>query len=527
MKSEETAENNTSTTTDPWHLFEQPEVFFSHHQPPFAVPFDLKKPKLQLSLLETLAATLKQQWNIQVSEYAVEQQKGVVRQNLGPFDPTVNANASYQDRLPNSDGTPTQVTNLGTNLTKTWQTAGTQLSAAFNANRTIEIFPHHFYNPDTTSALTFTITQPLLQGFIDNNNDRLFKASELELKATSYDKLHTICESLLTTANQYWQLACDHELLNIYRISQSMAQQLVSYTQERVKNKQSALSDLFQPEAELSTRKFQVISQLSQITTDIYTLEIDMGMLEDPFNNYFLLLDDFPVKLSELAHQSIDVEGFMKKTPFAQNRYDIQALQTRVKEYAVLIEGMKNQELPQLNIIGNYGINTQQIDQSFAKSMNLTRKSRTNWEIGINFSIPLYRDSAKGQLQQLIAQKIQLDIQVKQAIKTAENKLKSALNTHNILLKSIELTKNAVIEYQNLVKATTMKLKEGLSTQFELIQFQDSLTQAQITYVNTLTSYAQNLVLIKFLSGTLIQEGENDEIIIKKMTELEVDQPYG
>ena len=148
--------------------------------------------KLMLSLQDAISLALENNLAIEVERYTPWlDEVGLLRANSGvnglvPFDPTVTGNLNVQDLvtplnnplfagvIPTGTTTPTaqapvpyvqHIGNVNVQYNQ-YFSSGTQFQAGMTNNRTSTNFGFfNLYNPYLQSALTLTVTQPLLRGF--------------------------------------------------------------------------------------------------------------------------------------------------------------------------------------------------------------------------------------------------------------------------------------------------------------------------------------------------------------------------
>jgi outer membrane protein TolC len=128
------------------------------------------------------------------------------------------------------------------------------------------------------------------------------------------------------------------------------------------------------------------------------------------------------------------------------------------------------------------------------------------WSLGVVVKIPLGNREAKGKLTiaqlearqgLLILKKLEQEIliEIDNAIRSAETNMQR--------IKAAKVSKRLAAES---LQAEEIKLKEGLSTSHDVLQFQDDLVEARSREIIAVIDYNKSLVELSRVKGTLLQE---------------------
>jgi outer membrane protein TolC len=204
----------------------------------------------------------------------------------------------------------------------------------------------------------------------------------------------------------------------------------------------------------------------------------------------------------------------------AQGRFDIMAAQKRPIATRFILQGAKNQMLPKLDVVG--GVTRKNFSIPTARGSLgdfIDGPAENDWSIGLNFSIPLHNDKAKGDLRQAYAREMQAEIRIKQLLQLSLKDMREALSNQIMLYKNLLEAEEAVKENRLLVVNESKKLSSGFSTIFFLIDFENRLTDALLRQVEIHKEFLQNIARIRFLSATLfIMHDQLDTIEPKNLT---------
>jgi outer membrane protein TolC len=222
-------------------------------------------------------------------------------------------------------------------------------------------------------------------------------------------------------------------------------------------------------------------------------LKFQMGM---PIEQEITLAD----KLSEIdfdpeieANQSFDYTDRAEYTQLQINQ-DLVQLDMR---------NTRSQRLPKLTLVANYGYNTGTDD--FTNITNLNRWNSLG-SFGLNFTIPIFDglrkhhtiQKSKVQMQQLELQssflKNSIDLEIEQA----------RVNLNN----SVEQMENQLENYelaQEVYRVSKIKYQEGVGSNIEVIDAENSLITAQTNYFQALYSAIIAKVGLQRALGILVQ----------------------
>ena len=484
-------------------------------------------PKVYLSLQNAIAKTLKSQWNILKAQLEIEQSMGTWIQSAGPFDPVLTGAYKYDDQTKAfSSQYLTGESRSLVEKTSSLKAAklfrpGTSASAQIQIQEQ-DLSPRYFGISRTTQTdYTFTIDQPILKRLIWNMDWMQEKANEYNFEASKMDFLFTISEQLEAMVSEYWNVVQAQKLLDIARDAESRYRDLVAYTRKMIAANQMAQTDMEQVLVQLSTSVIARLNQEEQYYKAIRALQIAMGVSDtnlfdveivleyilDPLPNNPKQILDLPIMLG-MIDESIDVL-----------RKDIYALELQEKGYDKLISASKNSLLPELDLVAEVNIQDNNENQGHWKGMDLER-GRTEWSLAVNFSYPISTSNARGEWMQYRSEKFQTQVTKDLTKQKALSDISVALYENWNLYRVLGEAKQSVLENQILVRDEIKMLGLGLSTIFQVIRFEQDLTAALQTEVESLTQYAQNLVNIRFQTGTIVLLNKDGNIRIGDVTRI-------
>lgn len=480
-----------------------------------------------LTLLQAAAITVQNQFDIQLAYEEFYFNEGVWQESAGPFDPLLSfdENIILKDNAQNL-GIPMKSRCKG--FDKRFIASAskkTRLGTIYSLDYTREdsydpslspfrrIVPHSF---------AFTINQPILRGFYSGSDTMFERASYMEVQAAYYDALQVTSQRIYDTAVAYWEMVAARKIRNVIFDSVQRFINLLENTQKLVQQDQLAKADLVQPLAQLASQKIDLQFAEQEYYRTYEELKFAMNVVEETpcILEELFITDDFPdVEFQEGEFQNIRCFLLEKAR---KGRYDIIANQKRLAAADFLVLGAYNDTLPELNVVGGVARRNYSASSRVALGGSSRGPAENDWSIGLNFSMPLYNDKAKGILKQQMARQAQVKIRHQQLIQLALKDLRLALENQYTLAKNLEESNELVRESRLLVLNETKKLKAGFSTLFFLIDFELRLTSALTQQANIYKQYFQNIARIRFLSSAFFFHTEClDTITVENLISLD------
>jgi outer membrane protein TolC len=396
--------------------------------------------------------------------------------------------------------------NAGISQNLPW--GGGNVAFQFNNNKqvTSNIFAN--FNPTFTSNFNFQITQPLLRGFLIDNNRQQLHVTAISRDISEIQLRGTIATTLASVRNTYFELVYALEAVQVARGSLALAEKLVEDNQSRVEIGTMAPLDVVQAQAEVATRR-QAVAQAEATwrTSELALKRLIVGGTDDPLWRSSINPVDRPV----FAPEPLDVEGAVRKA--LEARTDLEQARRQIDANDFTMRFMRNQTLPALDLTATYGAQglggTQfirqgsglgstvigQIPGGFGDALRtLTGRDYPTWNFQMNMSYPIGASAADAnyararvQLSQSTAQLRALELQAATDVTNAALQVENGLTRYQAALAARELA-------QTRLEAEQSRFDVGLSTNFFVVQAQRDLATAQNSELRALLDYRRALV---------------------------------
>lgn len=462
--------------------------------------------KLRLGLRDAVALALENNSQIRVQETQIETSKFTLLGAHSPFDPLItsqdNINAQIQPPFAFLESTggnifnanfKETIKNLQFNYSQTFET-GTNVQGGLLTSIQSSNFSFGFFNPFTTSALTFQFTQPLLRnGWLGANRAPLVIARRnLEQSRASFSA--QVNDNILLTISQYWAVVQARGSLDVAKASMDAAE--ATYKHDKRSLELGALPplDIYRSEAGVASRRVQVIQSEYALKQAEDALRLTIGADQDP---YFQALD---LELTEKAEpegelRAIDAGSALQTALSKRPEFD--AARAALGRDEAQIRLAHNHLLPQLDLLGLYAsnglggsgfngtgqpISSSWLSQTFGFSY-------PTYEAQLTLSLPLKNHAAKAEMgTALVARRSDLYTQrqfreqVALDVSNAVHQLEQAKLSIVASKESLDLSNKQLAAEQRKYELGSGTIFLVLEAQTELATAQQALLQAEVGY---------------------------------------------
>ena len=481
---------------------------------------------LALSLRDVVMRTLASNVAIEVEGFNSKVKAENVIDGESEFDATFEINLSEEEETrqqSNAFSSPVKSRNKNHNwdlsLTQKLVTgADYELSFTNDRNKTNSVTAG--LNPSYSSEMVFSLTQPLLKNFgIDLNKRNIYIANN-EVNISDYVFEDKVIDIISDVENVYWDLVFTIEDLAVKKKSLERARDLERQVKAQVAVGTMAEIETLQAQSEVASRdeSLLVAQDLIQDNEDILKniLNIDYGSEEG-------LKAIHPSDRPEIVIDEINLNEAIKDTLL--NRPDYLGKKKELENKNILVKFRENQLYPTVDLFGTMGLNGLSGDAITVNTGTFQGKSKYggdygtalsdsltgkfyNWEVGINLSYPLGNRSAKAQLAASRLEKAQLILSIKDLEKSIIVEVREAIRQLKTDLKRINATRIARKLAEEKLKAEEKKFEVGLSTSFNVLEFQEDLAEEQSNEIKALIDYKKSKIRLRQVMATTLKEND-------------------
>ena len=396
--------------------------------------------------------------------------------------------------------------NMGLSQNMLW--GGGNVGFQFNNNKQVSSNLFANYNPAFNSNFNLNYSQPLLRGFLIDNNRQQLRITAIGRDISEVQLRGTIATTLATVRNTYWELLYAIQAVDVARGSLDLASRLVDDNRARVEIGTMAPLDIVQAEAEVATRR-QALAQAEATwrTSELTLKRLIVNGTEDPLWRASINPTDQPV----FAPEPLDVEGAVRKA--LENRTDLDQARRQIQSNDITLSLMRNNTLPDLDMNASYGAvglgGTQYrrtgtgvtsvivgtLPGGYGDAWRtLSARDYPNWNFQLNLSYPIGASAeqasyarARVQRNQSAAQLRALELQVATDVTNAALQVENGLRRYEAAAAARALANTRL-------EAEQSRFNVGLSTNFFVVQAQRDLSTAQNSELRALLDYRRALV---------------------------------
>jgi len=465
--------------------------------------------QIKLSMQDCINLALKSNLNIQVQRINPEIQNALLTIAKGYFDPSISFGPSYnnsKDLALNTSSTASNIPivtrtgntqNLSFGITKPVVTGGSY-GLSFNSNRSD--INAQFVNPAYRSGLTLSITQPLLRNFgVSVNKSSIIIAqnnkdiSVLRLKSQ-------LINTLSAVQNSYWDLVFSIENLKVQQFALKQAQDLLNINKKFMDNGKATISDILQAQAAVASREADVISASDAIKSSEEELKRITNIFQDK-----ALWDASIQPLDTPSFEEVKADLQESINTALKNSPEYNQALLDLKSDDISIRVAKNQVLPAMDLTGSLLLDG--LNNKLGDTMSQVGKADyKTWSASIALRIPLGGRVSKAGLKRtkLIKDQDLLDLKdlEQQIIMDVRDSIRGLESDRT----RINATTAAEDFAQQVLAVEDRKYNLGLSTSYQLLQFQASLTTAAQNRLKAVIDYRKSIVNLYQSTGVTLEK---------------------
>ena len=471
-------------------------------------------PTVDLTLDDVVQRAIQRNLDIAVERLTPQTYDYLLSSIESRYRPTVTSGFSNGNRvtIPNSqltgvtDKLETGTYNWNAGISQSVPWGGGNFSVSFNNSRTDSSNAFATRNPSYDSNFQASYTQPLLRNFRIDSTRTSLQTTEISQEVSELNLQGTIATTVASVRNAYWDLLYTIRAVQVAEQSLALASKLVNDNRQRVEIGTMAPIDVVQAQAEEATRRQTLVqTQAARRTAELVLKRLIVNGTTDELWPATIN----PVDVPTIVEESVDLQAAVGNA--LQNRVDLKRAHKQLDSNALSLFNLKNQTLPALDLTASYslrGLGGTQFQRSglggqvttiipggYLQSLqNIMNFDAPTWNVALNMSFPLGTSSADASLARARLQERQTEAQIKSL------ELQVATEVTNIVLtlrsnrERVEASTAARELAQQRLDAAQSKFEVGLATNFEVVQAQRDLADAQNTALRALLDYTKSLV---------------------------------
>ncbi len=474
--------------------------------------------KLRLSLDDMIALTLANNTDVRINSLQLQLSAFAFKRAYQPFDPVFTF--SFSPERSTSFDTSTddagvvhaiKSTSLGhagaLGYSQFFQT-GTSFSTSLSSNRYAGT-PD--WSPGYTSALTFSLTQPLLRGrgLLPNRSPIII--AQRNLKQSHADFEAQVNNSISSAINQYWDVVQSRQELQVLRKSLELAD--ATYARNKRELELGALPplDIFRSESQVAQRKLSVVQaeyRLRQIEDDFRrTIGAD---LDPRYSTVTLDLTENAEVTGELP--VVDAKEALDKA--LGNRPELESLRLQLANATTTADVANHNLKPDLDLSAYY--TSSGFDQfvsggalansNFGNAMSqLGGFNYPTYGFSLDLRLPLRNRAAEADLGAALVNRKRTLYQTRQRVQAITLEIRDSLNQVEGAKMAIDAARTLLDLSRKNLAAEQRKYELGVQTIFFVLDAQTQLAQAEASLVQAQISYRRATTALDRATGELLQ----------------------
>ncbi len=480
--------------------------------------------QMTLRLSDAVAKGIENNLNLQVQRYDPLIAYEGAEATWGAFDPTFAFNSGYTSTkeantnfltggggLRNSTYVTDGTASVGALVP--WLGASVALETGGSKVDTQQFAGFATIRPiyETTASITGTV--PLLKGLVWNEPWTRVKTSEVQYAGTRENFRAELMEVVRFVETQYWDLVAQKESVRVAEKSLETALSLLDQTQTEYEVGVKSKVEVVEAEAGVAAREFDLIRATNRYRTAQDTL-IDsvLGTQLTAGSRLEIVPADDPEAYVNYQIDTVEAaeKAFINRPELRQAEYEVERQEFELR-FA------KNQRLPQLDVVGSYGVSgtrgdnvaatTNPYDGSYDDTYGdwFTDQGGREFSVRGVVSIPIGNVGARHRVsrQQLELRRsktalTQLRQQIILEVRDGARNLESAQE-------GIEAANRRVTAAAEQLRAERVRLEYGESTPFNVLLKEEDLVEAENEKIFALFTYRKSVVDLHRAQGTILQ----------------------
>lgn len=455
--------------------------------------------QIELSLQDCISLALKSNLNIRIQSINPQIQDSILLMTRGKYDPSLRFNTNTSLSENTSDNQKSNAQNFSFGIIDPLITGG-EYGISLNSSRSKSDPSFQSINPSYRSGTVFSISQPLMEGagiginkipiIIANNNKEI---SNLRLKSQ-------LIKNLTEVQNTYWELVFALENLKVQELALKQAQDLLNLNIKLKENDKASISDVLQAQSAVASREADVLSAKDAIKDAEDKLKRITNIIQDESQwEVSILPIDVPPFEEITANISDSIALALEKRPeYLQAKLDVENSDLTIKL-------AKNQKLPIIDLDGSLSLNG--LGDKFGGTFSQVGKAENrSWTAGIALRMPLGGKSDNGYLKKSQLEKEQKLLALKDQEQQVIADVRSAVRQLETGIKRIQATTKAEDFARQVLATEEKKYSLGLSTSYNLLQFQANLATATKNRLRAVIDYHKSIANLYQSQGITLEK---------------------
>ncbi len=344
--------------------------------------------------------------------------------------------------------------------------------------------------------LTVGFNQPLWRGRGSHYARSGQALAEINRDAASLTREATANRVISQVISAHWEIAYAWRDLAIRRASLALAEEQLRNTQARIEVGAVAPTEALAVEQIIASREEAILNAELNVTNRSLTLRGLAGLEIGP--GEIDLWSDAPVTITPRA---FDTNELLARA-FEQSP-DLAALKVRREELAYQVELASEEIQPQLDLDASFGPTGNGEDPSEALS-NTVRFRDITFGASLNLQHTFGQRTARGRAEGARERLARLEVDIRATETQITQDLVTAVKQAQIAQKRVALGDTVIGLAERNIAAEKARFDLGRATNFDVLERQDELEQAQLQRARAVVDYLLAVTTLDALTGDLL-----------------------
>lgn len=354
-------------------------------------------------------------------------------------------------------------------------------------------------DPSINHALTATLRQPLLQGAGPRITNLDIYVAQNARNASAADLETQIQDQLQTALNQFYELMFEVESYDVQVISYMAALDLQRINQAKVDAGVMAPTEVLQARASAEQRREFVIRARQRVRD-----------AEDRLKQIMFFQDNSPAwelqlqPVHGLVWREVEIDPREALAEALVERPELRGQENVVDIRELEVYRAAHLRKPILDVIGTAGLTG--LDETGGLAWeHLETADFNNFSLGLEFRYPFQNRQARFRHEQAINLQLTEEERLAQLTDQVAFDVRTAIRDVRTSRERIEISRARIESERANLEAERKRLDVGVSTSFQVLEFQEDLANAAESYVRAVIDYNQALVNLERARGTILE----------------------
>ncbi len=489
---------------------------------------------LELSMKDAIRLALTNNLDIAIQDFNEDLNRQKVIQTKGYYDPILSFTIGYRTtETPNTrtldagQGIPVSTSSgvtLNTSVSQ-YVPGGGAFQMSFNNNRASANDAFKFINPSYGTNFSLGFSQPLWRGFRQTQTERTLKITNLDSKISDSQFQDTVSRIVQQVQNQYWDLVFAIENHETGRQSMELAIVQHKNNQKRVEIGVMAPIEITKSRAAVAVREQEMIRSEVQI------IEAQNGpkrmLAPDPKATIWglnVLPTDKPMERQVALTMDEAINRALERRP------EIEQIRLQMQINEVDRKYTRNSGKPAFNVqasmtsngtagnmIGEDGLPV--LSSPFYGNFGTSIPSAlgfdyVDYNVRLNIEMPLWRNRTnEAALAQIVINERRLNSQMKNQQQLVMVDVRNAYEGMQTQKKALDAARVSRQLAEEQLAGENKRFEAGLSTNFEVLQYQNDLSDARVREIQALINLEKAITALQRSMYTIV---DDQDIVLAK-----------